>query len=90
MQDILEKVIENYGKELQLVVAVEELAELQQAITKLIRKPESSVENLKEEIADVTIMVEQLMIIFNLNLDEICNIALSKIERLKGIMENEI
>lgn len=63
MIDIEEKLYANaldiWGEKAQLTVAIEELAELQQAISKVIReKPDW--ENLAEEVADVEIMIEQL------------------------------
>ena len=50
------------GVEMQLTVAIEELAELQQALCKYKRGEEHNVE---EEIADVKIMIEQLEMLFN-------------------------
>lgn len=62
MEDVYKQAIEKYGQSLQIVVAIEELAELQQAISKFIRGKDHNVE---EEIADVKIMIKQLEIIFD-------------------------
>ena len=59
---IYDKAIKENGVELQLTVAIEELAELQQALCKYKRGEEHNVE---EEIADVKIMIEQLEMLFN-------------------------
>lgn len=62
--DLYSKLIMVFGKENQVIVAVEELAELQKELTKFLRKKLNRV-NLSEEIADVEIMVEQLKLMFN-------------------------
>ena len=61
---IYDKAIKENGVELQLTVAIEELAELQQALCKYKRGEEHNVE---EEIADVKIMIEQLEMLFDKN-----------------------
>ena len=52
------KIIKIYPKEHQLLLAMEELAELTQAISKYLRYGDT--EPLMEEYADVEIMLEQL------------------------------
>ena len=55
------------GKETQCRQAMEECAELIQAINKCLRYPTgASVSNLAEEIADTEIMIAQLKLIFNI------------------------
>ena len=55
------------GKETQCRQAMEECAELIQAINKCLRYPTgASVSNLSEEIADTEIMIAQLKLIFNI------------------------
>lgn len=64
MIEVLQAAIEKYGAEAQVVVALEEMAELQQALTKFLRgNPDQK--NINEEMADVSIMLEQLKLIFN-------------------------
>lgn len=60
--DVIVKAIETFGKDMQKIVAMEELAELQQALSKDLRGKEHNVE---EEIADVTIMLMQLELIYD-------------------------
>ena len=69
-----------YGETLQKIVAIEELSECQKEICKIIRGT-GSFEHLAEEIADATIMLEQLCLMFNIN-DEVCNEMDAKIARL--------
>lgn len=56
----------HFGKANQLIVALEELSECQKEICKVMRG-ESNLDHLAEEIADATIMLEQVRLIFNLN-----------------------
>lgn len=64
--NIYDKIIKKFGEEKQIVVAIEELSELQKALCKYLRNKELTY-NLLEEIADVTIMLEQLKIIFDID-----------------------
>ncbi len=82
----LEQTIEYHGKTLQQIVAMEELAELQQAISKNIRNHSVITENnLAEEMADVYIMLKQLEIIHN-NYKEVRKQINYKILRLENMM----
>lgn len=76
-----------YGEDCQIVKAVEEMSECIQAICKVYLGGEDF-SNLAEEIADATIMLEQLRIIFNNN-EEVCRYMDEKIirldEKLRGV-----
>ena len=56
------EVIKKFGEENQKRIAQEELAELIQAISKDLRGKQHNVE---EEIADVIIMIDQLMLMYD-------------------------
>lgn len=60
--DILKKVIQHYGHDYMMVVAMEEASELVQAISKIYRYGVTleAVNHLNEEIADVLIVIEEL------------------------------
>lgn len=60
----LQQYIDTYGTEKQSMVAMEECAELIQAISKRVRKGTSVDDNLAEEIADVLICIEQLKMMY--------------------------
>ena len=77
---IYEKAIARNGVLLQLIVALEELSEAQKEICKYLRE-EGSEEHIAEEIADATIMLEQLRIIFDVN-DRVCDYMDAKVKRL--------
>lgn len=61
---VLQKAVDEYGKESQLIMAMEEMSELIQALSKNIRGYANE-DNVAEEIADVEIMLNQLKLIFN-------------------------
>lgn len=68
---ILEGAIKTWGQEAQSVVAIEELSELTKALTKWLRyyltgqgDYEQIVADIREEMADVGIMLNQLCLIF--------------------------
>ena len=80
---LLLKAIDHYGKENQVKKAVEEMAELTKALCK------GDVENIKEEIADVQIMLWQLQMIYY-NGNEQQKYGAKKLLRLQDRMEKEV
>jgi hypothetical protein len=61
-QAILERAVKTWGVQIQLVIALEEFAELSKEVAKTLRKKKLS-ENLADEIADAEIMLTQLRIV---------------------------
>ena len=59
--------IAHYGPESRFWLAVEEMAELMKELAKGHRPGGTTAEALVDEIADVTIMMEQLRLVFNVN-----------------------
>ena len=57
------KLIQKFGVKNQIIVAIEELSELQKELCKYLRD-KTNIRNISEEMADVEIMLEQLKIIF--------------------------
>lgn len=80
--ELYKKAIETYGKDHQLTVAVEELSELTKEICKFKRGADNRAEII-EEMADCYIMLQQLMIIFGIEAEEIENVKKQKIIRLQ-------
>lgn len=74
------KALAAYGDHNQMIVAMEELSECQKEICKILRGGENF-PHLAEEIADATIMLEQLRIMFNIN-ELVCAFMDAKVERL--------
>ena len=68
------------GEKKQMVKCLEELAECQQAVCKVMIGG-SDFDHLAEEIADATIMLEQMRLFFGLN-DLVCQKMDEKIMRL--------
>ena len=77
-----------YGIRNQMVVAVEELSECQKEICKFLRG-EGDLEHLAEEVADATIMLEQVRLMFNIN-DMVCSKMDEKIIRLNKRLEQAV
>ena len=84
--DILEKAVEKYGEK-QLDQAQEELAELIVAISKYKRNENKfTISNVIEEIADVRIMLKQVMMLLDIEEFEVKSEEIYKLNRLKKRM----
>lgn len=90
--------MDRYGIKMQSLVAMEELAELQKAISKLVRNSEERTKslefkglrhNLIEEMADVIICMDQLKEYYSINLVEIQDIIQAKQKRQAKRLEEE-
>ena len=79
----IKAIADHYGKEHQTIKAMEELAELIQALAK------GDIENIKEEIADVRVMLEQLEYLYGISDDEITSRMCAKLCRQLERMERE-
>ena len=89
---IFRQSLEKYGKEAQSRQAMEECAELIQAVNKMLRYEDRPAEpeyyaNLVEEIADVEIMLYQLKVMFNVSDDEVFKVKIQKAKREKERLE---
>lgn len=88
------EIIEHYGCSHQMGIAMEEAAELIQAISKLnracgnVEEYQKAKLHLEEEIADVIVCINQLQTMFNISDARISELANFKIhrqmERMKG------
>jgi len=68
----MKKIIEHYGKAKQLTKTCEEASEMIQAICKYQLDPSDlTLYNVKQELGDVYIMMEQVAIILNIKKSEI-------------------
>lgn len=78
----IKAIADYYGKEHQTIKAIEELAELIQALAK------GDTENIKEEIADVRVMLEQIEYLYGISEEEItlriCAKLWRQLERIEG------
>ena len=81
------EILGHYSPEAQTIKAIEELAELQAELAKLLIK-QGSREAMKNELADVFIMITQLMAIFDVDPAELDAEVAFKLERqIKRIRE---
>lgn len=85
------KVIEYYGVDAQSTIAMEECAELIQAISKCKRYGFHGTykDNLIEEIADVSIILEQLIEMYNIPENDLFRWKCKKINRIFDKMDKD-
>lgn len=78
---------EKWGRALQLVMALEETAELQKEVCKIIRGDisNSRMESLASEIADVQLMCEQLTFMYELE-SRVSGEKTYKLKRLQKLL----
>ncbi len=81
-KEVLEAALSAYGSEIQRVVAIEELSELQKELCKSLRG-QTDTQHIAEEIADVQIMLEQMMILYELHYDVVAW-RWKKVDRLRN------
>ena len=81
---ILEGAIKKFGYREQVIVAIEEMAELQKEWTKWLRS-KGKTAGLLEEMADVSIMLNQLQLIFGDPVEQ----EIAKLERLEGLVMSD-
>lgn len=91
-QDTLYDAISTYGSDMQLIVAIEELSELEKELCKFLRGKKNFAA-AAEEYADVQIMLEQIKIIL-LELDpdfedRVSNYTRNKLARLKRRVDRD-
>lgn len=75
----------HYGSDAQIIVALEEMSEVQKELCKILRG-KGDLEHLAEEIADATIMLEQMRYFLGLN-EKVCAYMDEKIRRLDNMLE---
>lgn len=87
IKDFAKQMIGKFG-DLQLIIACEELSELQKEICKYLRN-KGDKDHIKEEMADVQLMLDELKVFFDISQEEIYRIKRKKILRTqKRCLEN--
>ena len=81
MRTLCNRALRAWGAEMQSVVAAEELSELQKELCKSVRG-ENNADAIAEEIADVQIMLEQMMLLHDCR-DAVDEWRRRKLERLE-------
>lgn len=85
---IYEAAVQRFGEQAQILIAVEEMAELTKALLKYIRYggAREVLDSIAEERADVEIMLNQLHVIFGDNSEWECK----KLDRLAAFLEPDV
>ena len=82
-EEMYKKLFEKYDTK-QIIVAIEELSELQKELCKMLRNGNTdNIEHIKEEIADVSIMLDQLVYYFKIDKEDLLKIQTEKLNRTK-------
>ena len=84
-KQVYDAALGKWGAKMQSTVAIEEMSEVIKEITKMLRG-ELDREHMAEEIADATIMLEQLRQMLNIN-DSVCSWMDYKVAALKRKVE---
>lgn len=71
-----------------IIIVIEELSELQKALTKRIRH-KGSVEDIIEEMADVYLAMNYIMLIYNISKDDLIRAVKVKNDRMTKILMEE-
>jgi len=80
--DIFSQTVERWGRDSQILLALEEMSELSVELLKNLRGRDN-VDKIAEELADVYVVLEQARRIYDIKNDAIQKIADSKIDRLE-------
>ena len=82
---VFQKALDTWGADSQFLCLLEEMAELQDALCKYKRGRRTR-EDIAEEMADVSIMLDQMKLHFRLE-EEVEAQRARKVERIKGRLE---
>lgn len=83
----IKEIADFYGTGAQLDMLQEECAELIQAVSKFKRRGSKATEQLAEEIADVELMILQIMYLTGMTYTDVANIKENKIIRTMNRIE---
>lgn len=86
--DTYKQAIETYGVRAQKLMAIEEMSELTKEICKDFRGKLNR-EHLIEEMADVLIMLDQMLLLYKISGEEVGLMRIQKVERLKERLEKQ-
>lgn len=84
-ETLCQQTVEKWGKDSQLMKLLEEMSELQKEIIKNISFGKDNLNEIAEETADVLIMLERLIYIYNMS-DKVNEQAAFKVNRVKGYL----
>ena len=85
--ETLFRALEKFGFNRQVLVAVEELSELQKELLKNINRGQNNREHVREELVDVLIILRELVLLYDFSEKELNAVATEKMKRLKGYLD---
>ena len=85
---IMQKAIQHYDIKTEIIVCIEELSELTKELTKRLRDSEHSVYGIIEETADVSIVLDEIKLIFGISAG-VESVRAEKLKRLEGRIDND-
>ena len=88
LDDMYKEVIETYGAEHQIMMLFEEMAELQKELCKNLRGRDN-IDHIIEEMVDVQIMLDQMMLIFDVDKEKYIDVYDYKLSRLQKRLEKK-
>ena len=89
INSICRRALRKWGITSQVLMCIEECSELIRVLAKSDRNINgSTVEEIASEIADVNLMIRQIMIAFKINDVTVASIEEEKLDRLKRILES--
>lgn len=88
IEEILSLALFYYGKTMQETMIIEEMAELTKEICKN-QRGRNNIEKITEEIADVFIMLQQALMIYNIEQKSVDEIVDKKLNRLQNMIDKE-
>ena len=85
--EIIENIIKKYGKNAQVLQSIEEMSELTKELIKNINRGKENKTEITMEIADVIIMIMQLILIYDIDTEQILGAIEYKLLRQNERME---
>ena len=84
---VLDRAFAKWGRDSQVMLALEEMAELSKELLKNINRNSDNVAQITAEIADVYVVLEEVKNIYSIKDDDISEIMDPKIQRLKAKLD---
>ena len=84
--ETLFQALQQFGFNRQVLVAVEELSELQKELLKNINRGQNNRDHVREELVDVLIIIRELVLLYDFSDTELNAVASEKMKRLKGYL----
>ena len=87
-KETMQHAYEHYGKQTQIIVCIEEMSELTKELTKHLRDSNTSLNGITEEVADVSIVIDKIQMIFGISAG-VQSVRAEKLKHLQNRIDNE-